>query len=307
MFMKKLKPFILGILLVIIFLFIIIYIMRKSLVADLEKYDMANQEFYEFHYKHNTYAISSVGNEGVDKTGIFFKQNKNYYLMAMEERCTYSDNSFYVKDGIIYMHCNSKEKSIITYAIDSINYKKSEFPSNFKDTPNISKLHLQFNKIDDDYLYLYSLVKVDDTIEEGNQIKCSLSDYKCQYDKGYTPYKEKIDKSYKLVYKEESPDNKKSYTVSIYQNKDNVSVIINSNTNFGNMQYSVKSNRKITKDDIKIEWTELAGDLYRSPEEKIGKVSISILDRNNKYTDYSWRIINLKTKDVYIGDNEIIK
>ena len=281
--------------------------MRKSLVADLEEYDMTNQEFYEFHYKHNIYAIASVGNEGASKTGIFFKQDKKYYLIATEEQCTYSDNSFYIKDGTIYMHCNSKEENIIKYELDSINYKKSEFPLNFKNTPNISKLHLQFNKIDDDYIYLYSLVKVDDTIDEGTQIKCTLNDYRCQYDKGYTPYNEKMDKSYKLVYKEKSPNHEKSYTVSIYQNNDNVSVVINSNTVFGDMQYEVKSNKKITKDDIKIEWAEPTGDLYTSSDKKIGSVSISILNKNNKYTDYSWRIINLETKDVYIGDNEIIK
>ena len=34
------------------------------------------------------------------------------------------------------------------------------------DAPNISQLHMQFNKVDDDFIYLYSVVKEDDAIED---------------------------------------------------------------------------------------------------------------------------------------------
>ena len=73
------------------------------------------------------------------------------------------------------------------------------------------------------------------------------------------------------------------------------------------MEYDVKSNQKISKEDIKIEWTAVDGNLYTSKNEQIDSVSIDILDKNNQYIDYSNRLINLRTKKVSILNNNIIK
>lgn len=276
-------------------------------ISNLKKYKISPQESYEFKYKNNTYAISRM-NSNDNVLGILLKHEKNYYLIHKINKCSYGENSFYVEDNNVYIHCISNAGTILKYELNGTNYKEKEYHLNLKDTPNISPLHLQFNKVDDKYIYLYSYVKIDDSIDEGEQIKCSLDNYKCKYDNGYTPYTQKLDFSYKLIYKEQSPSsNKDKYTIYIYQNANKVNIIIDSNTDFGKMEYDVKSTKKISKEDIKIQWTTPNGNLHTSKNQPIGSVSISILDKNNQYTDYSDRIIDLQNKKVSISDNSIIK
>ena len=284
-------------------------VMKQKRISSLKQSDISKQKSYEFQYKKSTYAISNIDNSSTNSLGIFLKQDNKYYLIKQIDKCSYGDNSFYIKDNNVYIYCISNQNKILKYELNEANYTETSFLLNLKDTPNISPLHLQFNKIDDKYIYLYSLVKIDDSIDEGNQIKCSLDNYKCQYDNGYTSYNSKLDFSYKLIYKEQSPSNKNDdkYTVYIYQNKNKVNIIIESNTDFGKMEYDVKSNKQLSKEDIKIEWTTLDGKLYTSESQEIKSVSIDILDKNNQYTDYSDRLINLKTKEVSILDNNIIK
>ena len=283
-------------------------IMKQNHISDLKQTSISKQNSYEFQYKNSTYAISNIDDSPTSSLGIFLKQDNHYYLIKQIDKCSYGDNSFYIIDNNVYIYCISNQNKILKYELNEVNYKETSFLLNLKDTPNISPLHLQFNKIDDKYIYLYSLVKLSDSIDEGNQIKCSLSNYKCQYDNGYTPYQSKLDFSYKLIYKEKSPSNNNDkYTIYIYQNKNKVNIIIGSNTDFGKMEYDVKSNQKISKEYIKIEWTAVDGNLYTSKNEQIDSVSIDILDKNNQYIDYSNRLINLRTKKVSILNNNIIK
>ena len=49
------------------------------LEPDLEKYTFSNQEFYEFQYQSNTYAVGDVVGEPLSTTGLFYKKHNNYY------------------------------------------------------------------------------------------------------------------------------------------------------------------------------------------------------------------------------------
>ena len=280
------------------------------LEPDLEKYTFSNQEFYEFQYQGNTYAVGDVVGEPLSTTGLFYKKHNNYYILDEISRCTYTDSSFYVKDNKVYFHCYFHPDTILEYELDGIRFQRKDYPLNFMDAPNISQLHMQFNKVDDDFIYLYSVVKEDDAIEEGNYVKCSLHDNTCEYSNGYTPYQTKLDHSFRLVYEEDSPNKEYSdnyYQVQIYQNANEVAVVVSSNTSFGELQYSIKSNKEITKDDVKIEWTTPEGSLYHSKDEEIGTIGVMILNHDNRYTDYSTRFIDVQDKSVTISNNQIIQ
>ena len=283
---------------------------EKKQFSNLEKYNMTNQEFYEFHYGKNIYAISSINREdNLSRVGIFYKQKDQYYLIEQINQCTFSDNNFYINKDKIYIHCYYNPDTILEYTINKLNLKKKVYHLNFDEVPNISKLHLQFDAVVDDYFYLYSTVKNNDLIKEGNRIKCLMKNNTCIYDDGYIKHNNKIDISYKLIYEEISPiqkENKIIYKVQIYQNENNILVIVTSNSKFGNIEYTVKSNRKINKNNIKVQWTS-NGNLYTSKEDEITEVAITIIDNNDRYTDYSSRIIHFKEKKVHILNNRIIR
>lgn len=292
------------------------FIDERKQISKLEEYNIDNQEFYEFTYDKKEYAISSVVREdNLSKVGIFYKIKDKYYLMEQINQCDFSDNSFYVNKDKIYIHCYSNPEDIVEYKINDWNLQKNIYTLNFDKVPNISQLHLQFDRVSNNYVYLYSVVKNNDLIKDGNRVKClmtnniSLKDNVCQYDNGYINYNEETIISSKLIYEETSPTQKENeifYKIKIYQNENNVIVVVTSNSDFGNIEYTIKSNKKINEEDIKIEWTS-NGNLHTSKDEEITSVAITILDKNNKYTNYSNRIINFKDKSVDILSNKIIK
>ena len=66
------------------------------------------------------------------------------------------------------------------YILDKINVKKETFKFNYDNASNISQLHINIDKVDDNYIYLYSF-KVDSLIKEGENVKCSLKNNICEY------------------------------------------------------------------------------------------------------------------------------
>lgn len=58
--------------------------------------------------------------------------------------------------------------------------KKYVISSYYDNTPNISQLHLAIDKIDNEYIYLYSF-RINALTKEGDIVKCSLEDYTCKY------------------------------------------------------------------------------------------------------------------------------
>lgn len=109
-------------------------------------------------------------------------KNKNlYYLLDNLKRCDSDGKNIYVKENKFYIHCIGRKGDIIEYMITGAEASKNTIYFNYKNTPNISQIHMIVDKVDDDYIYLSSLVKIDDLVKEGNRIKCSLEDKICNY------------------------------------------------------------------------------------------------------------------------------
>lgn len=87
----------------------------------------------------------------------------------------------YIKNNELYIHCIGKYGDIIKYTLNKKNIKKEILKFNYENTPNISQLHIIIDNIDDEYIYLSSVVKINDNIDEGENVKCSLQTKICIY------------------------------------------------------------------------------------------------------------------------------
>ena len=169
---------------------IIIYTITGLLnnnVTNLEEYKMIPENerllYKKIDYKNNKYLL--VGFKGNNPTYtdnvIILEKNSKYYVLEKIINCDIDEETAYFKDGSFYIHCIGRKADIIKYELDNKNVKKSYIELNYKDVPNISQLHLFVNNIDDKYIYLFSYVKRDDSIDEGQRVKCSLDNKKCMY------------------------------------------------------------------------------------------------------------------------------
>ncbi|WP_461815773.1 hypothetical protein [Faecalimonas sp.] len=71
-----------------------------------------------------------------------------------------------------------------------------------------------------------------------------------------------------------------NYTVEVYQNKDNV-ILVHSKSNsefFKPLQYELKLDTNITKEDVDIEWTTLMEKPTPTKEDQLGIAYVSISD-----------------------------
>lgn len=67
------------------------------------------------------------------------------------------------------------------------------------------------------------------------------------------------------------------YTIRVYKKENNIIVKSSSNTPFAKeLQYEIKSDKDITKDNIKIEWTTLMGDTNFTKENQIGIAIVTL-------------------------------
>lgn len=75
----------------------------------------------------------------------------------------------------------------------------------------------------------------------------------------------------------EKEEDKVFYTIKIYQNNNEIRVSANSNSAFTkNISYQIESDKKITKNDINIEWQTITGDTNFTKENQIAVAVISI-------------------------------
>ena len=82
---------------------------------------------------------------------------------------------------LIYIHCIGKKGIIDKYLINGFSVEKVTINFNFKNTPNISQLHIGIDKVDDENIYLSSPFKVDNTVKDDPNVKCSFKDKNCVY------------------------------------------------------------------------------------------------------------------------------
>lgn len=185
------KYFLILIILIPIFIFGVYKFIKsinyKNPILNLSEYILVPSEKIIKEIKHNgkKYLVSIYYDDTSSWSHINFllKENQKYYILENVKKCDIVDdgNNIYVKDNEIYIHCIGKEGNIDKYLINNLNIETEKINFNFKNTPNISQLHIGIDNIDNEYMYLSSPFKVDNTINDKPKVKCSLYDKICLY------------------------------------------------------------------------------------------------------------------------------
>ena len=159
----------------------------KSSLSSLNKYIFVSNEttIKSLEYDNKNYVISRYYDDSSSWShlNILLKNNDTYYVLENIKKCdTVDDGSnLYVKDNTIYIHCIGKKGIIDKYLINGFSVEKVTINFNFKNTPNISQLHIGIDKVDDENIYLSSPFKVDNTVKDDPSVKCSFKDKNCVY------------------------------------------------------------------------------------------------------------------------------
>ena len=184
--MKK-KNIIILIILLPLFIFTIYKLIILFKFNNLENYNFIDNEIVikEINYNNKNYIISRYYNNSSSwsNLNILLNSNNTYYILKNIEKCDTLDNgsNIYIKDNEIYIHCIGKEDIINKYTINNLKVNDETIKFNFKNTPNISKLHMIIDNVDSEYIYLSSSFKVDNTIKDEPKVKCSFKDKECNY------------------------------------------------------------------------------------------------------------------------------
>ncbi len=189
--MKKKILIISVIILISLFSFIIYQLIKyldyKCSLSSLEKYIFADNEIVikSLEYNNKNYVISRYYDDSSSWSHLhlLLKSNDNYYILENIKKCdTVDDGSnLYVKDNAIYIHCIGSSGIIDKYLLNDFEVVKETLTFNFENTPNISQLHIGIDNVDDNYIYLSSPFKVDNTIKDNPNVKCSFKDKNCVY------------------------------------------------------------------------------------------------------------------------------
>lgn len=189
--MKKKYLIILMIILILTISFIIYqaveFLDYKDSLSNLEKYIPVDNEIIikKLQYNNKNYVISRYydTSSSWSNLNLLLKNNDSYYILKNIKKCdTVKDGkNLYVKDNVIYIHCIGKEGFIDKYLINDFDVLKETINFNFQNTPNISQLHIAIDNVDDEYIYLSSPAKVDNTIKDKPNVKCSLESKRCDY------------------------------------------------------------------------------------------------------------------------------
>lgn len=159
----------------------------KSSLSNLEKYTFVENEknIKSFEYDKRSYLISRYydNSSSWSHLNVLLEDKNDYYILESIKKCdTVDDGSnLYIKDNELYIHCIGKEGIIDKYIINDLNIENEKINFNFKNTPNISQLHIGIDNVDNEYIYLSSPFKVDNTIKDEPKVKCSFKDKKCLY------------------------------------------------------------------------------------------------------------------------------
>ena len=179
--MKKKVIVLLVLMLILIFVGIKIFISKYEL-SKLDSYELLSDEtiIEEFSYKNRNYLLTSYhkNDSSYAYNNILFENKNKYYLLENIDKC---DASTYIKDNNIYIHCIGKSGDILKYTINKYNVNKDILSFDYKLVNNISRIHITIDKVDDDYIYLRSVVKIDESKNTKEIIKCSLDTKICEY------------------------------------------------------------------------------------------------------------------------------
>lgn len=100
-----------------------------------------------------------------------------------------------------------------------------------------------------------------------------------------------------------SDEEKVFYTIRVYKKDNNIIVKSSANTSFAKeLQYEINSNKDITKDNVKVEWTTLMGDTNFTKGNQIG-IAVVTLYYNDEI--FSQRKISFVSNAIDIIVDEI--
>lgn len=158
-------------------------IIMNGEIAKIEKYEFVKGEKIdkEFTYNKYHYVLTNYKEEGKDynSNNFLVKYKGKYYYMDSFTDC---DMSSYVKDNFIYAHCIGYTGNIVKFKFYGTKVFNEVLEFNYNDTPNISQRHITVDKVTDKYIYLKSTVKKDESIKEGEKVKCAfINGNKCVY------------------------------------------------------------------------------------------------------------------------------
>lgn len=182
--MNKKKFIGIVIIMIIVGLFLLVFqiIIPNYELSNLEKYKLLSEEVIktEFEVKNKKYILTTYydNQSSYGNNNLLIKKDDEYFLLEKIDKC---DMNYYIKDSDIYIHCIGKKGDIMKYTIDGVNIDYDFLTFDYTKTPNISQLHMTIDKVDNKYIYLKSVVKVDESIMEGNNVKCSFNTKKCEY------------------------------------------------------------------------------------------------------------------------------
>jgi len=154
---------------------------NKASVKQLDKYKLIDGEKIsdKFVINNREYVITNYKEENKPYTqhNVLLKFEDQYYSLEEVKEC---DMNSYLKDNALYVHCIGKKGNILKLTFIDINVERTELDLNYINTPNISQEQIKIDLVGKDNIYLSS-VKVNDEIEEGERVKCSLENNTCSY------------------------------------------------------------------------------------------------------------------------------
>lgn len=155
-----------------------------SQLASKEKYTFKQNEKIEtkFKYHNQTYIITNYYDDTTAAGHTFLlKDNNTYYKLNELKYCNFETDYIYINDNKIYIHCIGQKGNVIQYTINNLELEQQTWEFNYKNTPNISQLHIVVDKADNNYIYLSSAFKVDNNDPNEPRVKCSLKNNLCNY------------------------------------------------------------------------------------------------------------------------------
>lgn len=177
-----------GSMLLMGFMYLLIaFLDYRSSLSNLQEYSFSSNEkvIKEFSYYQYNYVITKYYDDtsSWSHLRLLLQDHHKSYILKSIEKCDTSDDSanLYIKKNEVYIHCIGQNGNIDKYTIKETEVEKEILNFRYDDTPNISKPHILIDKVDEQYIYLSSPFKVDNTVSDLPQVKCSFQDQICVY------------------------------------------------------------------------------------------------------------------------------
>ena len=156
-------------------------IIMKSELSNVKEYKLIKDEkvTYDFKYDKYKYVVSSYKTPEM-------KYSTNNYLLEYLGKYYYLDSytdcdmTAFAKDNFLYTHCANYSGNIVKFKFYGTRVFNELIELSYHKAPNIDQKNVEVYKVTDDSLYLKSN-KVDESIPEGDKVKCDLDTSQCEY------------------------------------------------------------------------------------------------------------------------------